>query len=234
MSDTLNAAKAVGVLGCFIALARALYSILMVEAGKVFEYYGLETLYWPLSCISYIGYFSVAAFPFIVVGLFTSAVLYEELPCKMLMLLAGVVLLAATVMTMLWAFPYGSALIQSSDSSSLELTLEELANVELLWSQSSFLTVLSMFFAGLTGIVGKEPDRTMLVGYIIAFVGGLAGLVVAVIGSTSLFPGLGGVDWIPLAAALSSIAIIGLMPVFFRSISYKTVSKSESTTSAEE
>lgn len=206
----------------------------MLKSGRTSNYPGLEFLYWPLGAIAWIGYLSVAALPLMVAGLFASASLYEETSTRLTMTLAGVTALAATLMTEWWALLYGPFLLKSGHSGALWLEPEQLATVGILWSQASFLIVLSLFFSGLTGITGEEPDRIMVSGYILAFLGGLGALIVAVIGSTSLFPGLGGVDWIPLANTVSSIAYIGLMPVFFIPISYKTVSKSESTTSADE
>lgn len=218
MGNRLNQAKQVGVVGCFTALSVIFLLSRMMEYGKSIEYSELGVYYWSLLSIELLGLLFLISFPLITVGLFSVTLLQGKQSHKLAFLLSGFISLAATILTALWVIPYSLTFFKSIHSDSLQLTLEELANMELLWSQSSFLAILSLFFAGLAGIAGRESDRVSLAGYIITFSGGLAALITAVTGSTSLLPGLGGVDWIPPAFTISLISYVGLIPVFCRPV----------------
>ncbi|MFO7835126.1 MAG: hypothetical protein R6V83_00580 [Candidatus Thorarchaeota archaeon] len=216
--EMLDNARKIGILGSLLGIFAGYPIVLALVYGKTFEYVGLGMDYWALGGISLNGYYALLALLPLVTGLLASIPLYRKIIRKLFLLLTALLCLAVTVLTIVWVISYGGAFQETARSQSLQLSLEEFGTMELLWNLRCFLTILFLFLAGLAGVVGRESDRITLAGYIITLIGGLASLAIAVAGSTALLPGLGGVDWIPLASTISLISYVGLMPVFYRPI----------------
>lgn len=198
-----------GVLGCILSIVTAYMmgtGFYLSNVGYLFP--GGGRLEYNIEKICYGGYIHSLAGILVALALLAFVYYHSELISKALSGLGGVTSLVSALLTSLWVLP----------GSHVPTFYQQYFELISLFVISAVVTLLSLILAGLAGIIERGRDKIAIIGYVLAFLGGLIPLLLGMASDGFTVATHNDIQWPVLAHVIGLIGYIGLGMTFYRSM----------------